>query len=188
MYKFSIMCLRTHNHWKKSFSIDQVGYNPLNSTSECICCFYSYTFFHWEKYFKIKFLWKFQYINFSSFWNFKIYIYIYIHTHIYWRRQWLPTPVFWPGKIPWTEEFGGRSQTWLITLAYMYIYICVCVLKLLSCVWLSAGPCSHECVYIYTHTYIWKSLSHVQLSGTPWTVACQAPPSMEFSRPEYWSG
>ena len=23
---------------------------------------------------------------------------------------------------------------------------------------------------------------------TPWTVACQAPPSMEFSRQEYWSG
>ena len=21
----------------------------------------------------------------------------------------------------------------------------------------------------------------------PWTVACQAPPSIEFSRPEYWS-
>ena len=24
--------------------------------------------------------------------------------------------------------------------------------------------------------------------GTPWTVACQAPLSMEFSRQEYWSG
>ena len=23
---------------------------------------------------------------------------------------------------------------------------------------------------------------------TPWTVACQAPLSMEFSRPQYWSG
>ena len=23
---------------------------------------------------------------------------------------------------------------------------------------------------------------------TPWTVACQAPPSIEFSRQEYWSG
>ena len=33
-----------------------------------------------------------------------------------------------------------------------------------------------------------KSLSHVQLFATPWTVACQAPLSMEFSRLEYWSG
>ena len=31
-------------------------------------------------------------------------------------------------------------------------------------------------------------LSHVQLFGTPWTVACQAPLSMGFSREEYWSG
>ena len=33
-----------------------------------------------------------------------------------------------------------------------------------------------------------KSLSRVQLFVTPWTVAYQAPPSMEFSRQEYWSG
>ena len=33
-----------------------------------------------------------------------------------------------------------------------------------------------------------KSLSRVQLFVTPWTVAHQAPPSMEFSRQEYWSG
>ena len=33
-----------------------------------------------------------------------------------------------------------------------------------------------------------KSLSHVQLFATLWTVAHQAPLSMGFSRPEYWSG
>ena len=33
-----------------------------------------------------------------------------------------------------------------------------------------------------------KLLSHVQLFATPWTVALQAPPSMGFSRKEYWSG
>ena len=33
-----------------------------------------------------------------------------------------------------------------------------------------------------------KSLSRVQLFVTPWTVAYQAPPSMGFSRQEYWSG
>ena len=33
-----------------------------------------------------------------------------------------------------------------------------------------------------------KSLSHVQLFATPWTVAYQAPLSMEFSRQNYWSG
>ena len=33
-----------------------------------------------------------------------------------------------------------------------------------------------------------KSLSRVRLFATPWTVAHQAPPSMGFSRQEYWSG
>ena len=33
-----------------------------------------------------------------------------------------------------------------------------------------------------------KSLSRVRLFVTTWTVAYQAPPSMEFSRQEYWSG
>ena len=33
-----------------------------------------------------------------------------------------------------------------------------------------------------------KSLSCVRLLATPWTVADQAPPSMGFSRQEYWSG
>ena len=33
-----------------------------------------------------------------------------------------------------------------------------------------------------------KSLSHVRLFATPWTVAHQAPLSMGFSRQEYWSG
>ena len=33
-----------------------------------------------------------------------------------------------------------------------------------------------------------KSLSHVRLLATPWTAAYQAPPSMGFSRQEYWNG
>ena len=35
------------------------------------------------------------------------------------------------------------------------------------------------CVYV---------LSRVQLFATPWTVAHQAPLSMEFFKQEYWSG
>ena len=33
-----------------------------------------------------------------------------------------------------------------------------------------------------------KSFSCVRLFATPWTVALQTPPSMGFSRQEYWSG
>ena len=42
---------------------------------------------------------------------------------------------------------------------------------------------SHTCTIVKG-----KSLSHVQLSVTPWTAACQAPLFMEFSRQEDWSG
>ena len=50
-----------------------------------------------------------------------------------------------------------------------------------------------ECVAIsFSNTWKWKakvkSLSHARLLATPWTAAYQAPPSMRFSRQEYWSG
>ena len=48
-------------------------------------------------------------------------------------------------------------------------------------------------VYLYVfldnvHKAKVKSLSHVRLFATPWTVAYQAPPSVGFSRQEDWSG
>ena len=40
---------------------------------------------------------------------------------------------------------------------------------------------------VYVHIYVKvKLLSRVRLFATPWTVAHQAPPSMGFSRQEYW--
>ena len=44
----------------------------------------------------------------------------------------------------------------------------------------------------FSNSWKWKvkvkSLSCVWLFATPWTAAYQAPPSMGFSRQEYWSG
>ena len=49
-----------------------------------------------------------------------------------------------------------------------------------------------EYVAISFNAWKWKvkvkSLSRVGLLTTPWTVAVHAPPSMGFSRQEYWSG
>ena len=49
-----------------------------------------------------------------------------------------------------------------------------------------------EWVAISSNAWKWKvkgkSLSHVRLLATPWTAAHQAPPSMGFSRQEYWCG
>ena len=39
-----------------------------------------------------------------------------------------------------------------------------------------------------SEVYFVSSLSHVQLSVTPQTVAYEVPPSMGFPRREYWSG
>ena len=47
-------------------------------------------------------------------------------------------------------------------------------------------------VISFSNAWKWKvkvkSLSRVRLLVTPWTAAHQAPPSMGFSRQEYWSG
>ena len=45
---------------------------------------------------------------------------------------------------------------------------------------------------VFSNAWKWKmkgkSLSRVQLFATPWTAAYQTPPSIGFSRQEYWSG
>ena len=43
----------------------------------------------------------------------------------------------------------------------------------------------HQCMKVKMKV---KSLGRVRLCATPWTAAYQAPPSMGFSRQEYWSG
>ena len=46
-----------------------------------------------------------------------------------------------------------------------------------------------EGVYISSFEIVHSCmLSHVHPFVTPWTVICQAPLSMEFSRQEYWNG
>ena len=43
-------------------------------------------------------------------------------------------------------------------------------------------------IFIHSKVVKVKSLSHVRLLATPWTVICQAPLPMGFSRQEYQSG
>ena len=101
---------------------------------------------------------------------------------------------FWP---PWTAACH----------AFIYIYICYAK-SLQSCPTLSnpidgSPPGSPVPGILQARTLEWvaisfsdawkwkvkvKSLSHIRLLATPWTSAYQAPPSMGFSRQEYWSG
>ena len=50
-----------------------------------------------------------------------------------------------------------------------------------------ASPCDTILYSIEVKVKV-KLLSRVRLFATPWTVAYQDPPSMGFSRQEYWSG
>ena len=96
------------------------------------------------------------------------------------RREWLPTPVFLPGKFPgqrsqvcyspWglkeldmTEQFTHTQNRILESegIIESVFRVRACMLSLFSCVWLFAAL---------------------------WTIACQVPLSKGFSQQEYWSG
>ena len=75
-------------------------------------------------------------------------------------------------EIPWTEEPGWLSSMGLPNVSHIWAHKHVEHL---------AMPSSWNCEVV-------NSLSCVWLFVTPWTVTHQAPPSMEFSTQEYWSG
>ena len=77
-------------------------------------------------------------------------------------------------------EWGSKFLNDTDHVRYLYylnwiLHVCVCV-------------CLPVCVPHLSLTLTLKSLSHIRLFVTPWTVAYQAPLSMEFSRQEYCSG
>ena len=61
-------------------------------------------------------------------------------------------------RIPWTEEPGGLQS-------------------------MRSQRVRRDLV-----TQFIQLLSRVRLFATPWTVTCQAPLSMDFSRQKYWNG
>jgi len=58
----------------------------------------------------------------------------------------------------------------------------------LPCPWDSPGKNTGVDCHFLLQCMKVKSLSRIQLLATPWTAAHQGPPSMGFSRQEYWSG
>ena len=58
----------------------------------------------------------------------------------------------------------------------------------LPCPWDSPGKNTRVGCHFPLQCMKVKSLSCVRLLATPWTAAYQEPPSMGFSRQEYWSG
>ena len=130
-----------------------------------------------------------------------------------WRRRWQSTPVFLPGKFHWQRSLVSYSP-WgckrvryvLVTKQQQYVYAATKSLQ--SCPTLchpidGSPPGSPIPEILQARTLEWvamsfsnawkwklkvKSLSCIQLFTTSWTAAHQAPPSMGFSRQEYWRG
>ena len=94
-------------------------------------------------------------------------------------------------------------------MQYIMPFLCCCLLQVTSVLpdsvrphglqptkflrpWDSPGKNTGVGCHFFSNAWKWKvkvkSLSRVWLLATPWTAAYQAPPSMGFSRQEYWSG
>ena len=52
----------------------------------------------------------------------------------------------------------------------------------------SSMPTPFNLFLFWQGSFSAQLLRHVWLFAIPWTVACQAPQSMDFSKQEYWSG
>ena len=92
-----------------------------------------------------------------------------------------------------------HSPYQLLTYYIVFVHLLKVLLPQIQCkfheIWIFSANVQFfiQCISPFWHTVKgkerkMKSLSHVQLFATPWTVAYQAPPSMGFSRQEYWSG
>ena len=85
--------------------------------------------------------------------------------------------MIFPWFISVRYSFILLSHLWIpiiILLSDIHIYSIIILLNILILF------CMHACIL--------SQFSCVQVFVTPWTVARQAPLSMEFSRQEYWSG
>ena len=87
-----------------------------------------------------------------------------------------PFPWIRPCYLPLTDPYNYIGSTQRIQdILHLKMFNVIILRKFLCAMW----------------KWMWrwkvKSLSHVRLFATPWTVAHKAPPSMGFSKQEYWS-
>ena len=103
-------------------------------------------------------------------------------------------------------SLGAKREPWIMTFASFHgatippnlrtLLHCWWECKLVQLLWRTVGRFleKQKRVTVWSlspsprHISSICVLSCAQLFVAPWTLACQAPLSMEFSRPEYWSG
>ena len=107
-----------------------------------------------------------------------------------WKRKWQPTPVFLPGEFRKQRSLACYSPqghkesdaTDYISLFPVPLFAHLSTVKCTLFTWLCEASFRS---YLRVLAY---QLNHIRLFATPWTVAYQVPPSVGFSRQEYWSG
>ena len=102
-------------------------------------------------------------------------------------------------QMKWFVSWG-LGGSWVHELLFLWSWVshppCVNVCTNLEALWIPyywyfVDASSHVCVRVCVCMCVCvcgQLLIRVQLFATPWTIACQAPLSMGFSRQEYWSG
>ena len=73
--------------------------------------------------------------------------------------------------------FSQEARLYIFSISFLVDNFTVQEINNLSCAF-----------FFYTTIKKVKSLSHVQLFATTWTITYQVPPFMGFFRQEYWSG
>ena len=94
------------------------------------------------------------------------YRFLVINSQIKLKANQVSTKIKEMGQISYNTFF---PDTKVLLKMYICVYVC------------------YRFVYI-NHVYVLSHFSCVWFFATPWTVACQAPLSMGFSRQDYWSG
>ena len=107
------------------------------------------------------------------------------------RMHGFPSVTFYPkvklfSHDPLTQDMDCLLALW--RLLFLVIPLVTVVIRLVFC----SLPdfifhLKLPCITIYKWKWKW-SCCRVRLFMTPWTAAYQAPPSMGFSRQEYWNG
>ena len=103
-----------------------------------------------------------------------------------------------PGKLLNTLQCTGKHlQQGIVQLKVSLVHTKTCTWMFMTLFTMTKRQKYPKCLltdewinkmwYIHTGYSEVKSLSRVWLFATPWTVTYQAPPSMGFSRQEYWS-
>ena len=90
-------------------------------------------------------------------------------------------------RIPWTEKPGRLQSMESHRVGQDWSDLAAATGEIKSGSVLKTQPWKEK-IYQWMLLLLLSRFSHVRLCATPWTAAHQAPPSMGFSRQEYWSG